>query len=573
MISATKLLLLTVTLVCGAAPPQVGPLVHVEQGALRGTYLTSSGGRIFAAFQGIPYAKPPIGKHRFKDPIPTKPWRGVWPASKPGSSCLQYFFVSQAEASTMKALQGAEDCLYINVYSPMLPAGGSAPLLDVIVNIHGGGFTYAEGSYLGPKYLLDRDVVLVTFNYRLGPLGFLSTEDEVVPGNMGLKDQTAALRWIQRNIASFGGNPASVTLTGQSAGGASVQYHYLSPTSHGLFQRGISQSGSALCPWTQMKNGREKAVRLAQALGCGTQTSRELVDCLRHRPASMIVQQVPTFQGWLNNPYTPFGPTVEVAGATPFLDRQPIDMLLDGSVQDLPWIISVTTEEGLFPAADWVDREDTLHELQTRFAELAPHILDFNYTAAEEQKQAVAQKIHQFYFQGKPISPDTTSKVIQMVGDRMFVVEVERAARLQAAVNSAPVYFYQFGYRGKHSFSEAMSGSDTNFGVSHGDDTAFIFDVGYCNTEEIQHDRDMSKLLLDIWTHFISNGNPIPNGKNLVWEQVDGSSEELAYLYIGNSSYLEMKSSLDLGNREFWDSLPISEPQINVKIQPLREEL
>ncbi|PNF28712.1 Venom carboxylesterase-6 [Cryptotermes secundus] len=560
------LLLVTAVLVSGAVPPQVGPLVHVEQGALRGTHQTSAGGRIFSAFQGIPYARPPTGKHRFKDPAPMKPWRGVWPAITPGSKCLQYDPLTQAGTSTQASLQGDEDCLYLNVYSPMLPAGGGAPLLDVIVNIHGGGFSYGAGSKYGPKYLLDGDVILVTFNYRLGPLGFLSTEDEVVPGNMGLKDQTAALRWVQRNIASFGGNPASVTLTGQSAGGVSVHYHYLSPLSHGLFQRGISQSGTALNPWAQMENGRGKATKLAQQLGCSIQTSREMVDCLRHRPASMIAQQVATFQEWRNMPFSPFGFTVEVAGVTPFLSRQPTDMLLDGSVQDLPWITSVTTEEGLYPAADWVASEEILNELQTRFAEVAPHILDYNYTVADEQKQAVAQSIHQFYLHGKAISTETTSNIIQMTGDRHFVVEAERAARLQAAVNSEPVYFYQFGYRGKHSLSEVMSGTNINFGVSHGDDAAYVLQVPYSNIEETQQDKDMSKVLTDIWDSFHRTGNPVTSGRNFTWEPVTANCTELAYLYITNSSHLEMRSSLDLGHREFWDSLPISEPQRNVNI-------
>lgn len=565
------LLLLTPVLVSGAVPPQLGPLVHVEQGALRGKYLTSAGGRIFAAFQGIPYARPPTGKHRFKDPAPIKPWRGVWPATTPGSVCLQSFFYDKTQGSTQPTIRGEEDCLYLNVYSPMLPAGGSAPLLDVIVNIHGGSFMFGSGSDSGPKYLLDEDVILVTFNYRLGPLGFLTTEDDVVPGNMGLKDQTAALLWVQRNIASFGGNPASVTITGQSAGGASVHFHYLSPLSHGLFQRGISQSGTALCPWTQMENGRGKATKLAQELGCNTQTSRELVDCLRHRPAKIIVQKVAIFEEWENMPFSPFGATVEVAGAAPFLDKQPIDILLDGNVQDLPWMTTVAAEEGLYPTAHWIAREDILNEIQNRFSEIAPLILDYNYTVSEKQKLAVAQSIHQFYLQGKTISTDTKCNFIEMAGDRHFVVEMERAARIQAAVNSAPVYVYQFGYRGKHSLSEELSGTNIDFGAAHADDAAFVLQIHYHNTEETQQDKDMSKVLVDIWSSFSRNGNPNPDARTFTWEPVTPNSAELAYLYIANSSHFEMRSSLDLGHREFWDSLPINEPQINVNVRNIRQ--
>ncbi|KAJ9595640.1 hypothetical protein L9F63_013170, partial [Diploptera punctata] len=316
------------------------PLVFVEEGAMHGTYLASANGRTFAAFQGIPYARPPIGKYRFKDPVLHKPWRGVWPATKPGSECLHY----------KNGLHGDENCLFLNVYSSMLPRG-NAPLLDVIVFFHGGAFMFDTAHKYGPKYLLDRDIVLVTINYRLGPLGFISTEDEVVPGNMGLKDQTLALRWVQRNIVAFGGNPASVTISGSSAGGVSVHYHYFSNSSHGLFQRGIAMSGSSLCPWAQMENGRAKADVLAQSLGCNSYSSRDMIDCLRQRPAAMIVQQVPMFQGWRDQPFSPFGPTIEVAGVNPFLSEQPINALLNGNIQDVPLLLSVTTEEGLYPAA------------------------------------------------------------------------------------------------------------------------------------------------------------------------------------------------------------------------------
>lgn len=128
----------------------------------------------------------------------------------------------------------------------------------------------------------------------------------MVPGNNGLKDQALALQWLQRNVAAFGGDPRSVTITGMSAGGASVHYHYLSPRSVGLFHKGVSMSGSALCPWTQTEAAASKARTLASALSCPTTTSLDMVDCLRKRPARRIVRLVSTplfmvrhlFVGW-----------------------------------------------------------------------------------------------------------------------------------------------------------------------------------------------------------------------------------------------------------------------------------
>lgn len=125
--------------------------------------------------------------------------------------------------------------------------------------------------------------------------GFLSTEDDVVPGNMGLKDQSMALRWVHDNVEYFGGDPKRITLGGLSAGGASVHYHYMSPLSVGLFQRGVSMSGTALNCWSQTENALEKAKKLATLLGCPTNSTETLVNCLRYRPARSVIDAVDNF--------------------------------------------------------------------------------------------------------------------------------------------------------------------------------------------------------------------------------------------------------------------------------------
>ncbi|KAJ4446942.1 hypothetical protein ANN_13644 [Periplaneta americana] len=166
-------------------------------------------------------------------PQPPESWTGVLKATKEGPDCIQKPF---PELPSLPEIVGDEDCLYLNVYTPRLPADGEATeLLPVMFWIHSGGWVSGSGSsdLYGPQYLLDKEIVLVTINYRLGPLGFLSTGDEVCPGNNGLKDQLAALRWVRDNIAAFGGNPNSVTIFGESAGGASVHHHVLSESSRG----------------------------------------------------------------------------------------------------------------------------------------------------------------------------------------------------------------------------------------------------------------------------------------------------------------------------------------------------
>lgn len=178
-----------------------------------------------------------------------------------------------------------EDCLYISVYTP---ARNETASLPVILWIHGGGFQYGTSSDYRAKYIVDRDVILINFNYRVGPFGFLSTGDGVVPGNMGLKDQSLALRWVSENIRYFGGDPSRITLTGVSAGGASVHHHYLSPMSAGLFQNGISFSGTALARWAYTPDTSNTTKILAKALNCPVSSSSETVRCLKRVPAHNI---------------------------------------------------------------------------------------------------------------------------------------------------------------------------------------------------------------------------------------------------------------------------------------------
>lgn len=170
-----------------------------------------------------------------------------------------------------------------------------AEKLPVLVWFHGGGWFFGQGgvSEYGPEHFLDHDVVLVTGNYRLGPLGFLSTEDQNASGNFGLKDQMVILEWVQQNIQKFGGNPRSVTIFGESAGGASVNYHMISPLSRGLFNRAISQSGTLMSVWADPARkgvAKMRAIRLADMMSCpisGT-TMKGMIDCLKNVSAENI---------------------------------------------------------------------------------------------------------------------------------------------------------------------------------------------------------------------------------------------------------------------------------------------
>lgn len=188
---------------------------------------------------------------------------------------------------------GVEDCLHLNIYVPENITGNWP--IPVIAFIYGGAFQVFGLSDSAANHFMDKNVIFVTFNYRLGILGFLSTEDDVVSGNMGLKDQALALKWIKENIEAFGGDPNKITITGISAGGASVHYHYLSPMSAGLFRNGISLSGTALMPWPLAKNSRKKAFKLGELMNCNTSDTNAMIQCLRSKDAKTLLEAETNF--------------------------------------------------------------------------------------------------------------------------------------------------------------------------------------------------------------------------------------------------------------------------------------
>ncbi|KAK2580523.1 hypothetical protein KPH14_006257 [Odynerus spinipes] len=528
------------------------PRVKTPLGGIKGYYKLSANGRQYEAYEGIPYALPPVGKLRFKSPQKIPAWSGELPATKFGSPCLQY---EQIVREGEDRVQGSEDCLYLNVYVPVLEKTDSK--LPVIFWIHGGAFQYGSGMDMGAKFLMDQDVIFVTINYRLGPLGFLSTEDEVLPGNLGLKDQSMALRWVSENIEWFNGNPNKITLTGLSAGGASVHYHYLSKLSAGLFQGGISISGTAFDCWAQTENSLEKAKKLAAIMGCPTTSTRDMVQCLKYRPGRALVQATKEFQPWLYNPFTPFGPVVEKYGDAPFISQSPIEIIHSGNVQDVPWITSIVSEEGLYPVADFITNNRRLKELDENWDTIAPHFFDFNYTIPKEKHVEVARVIKNHYFGSKHIDRMTIKPLTQMASDRFFVVDSEKAARMQAKANQQPVWYYYFSYRGAHSLSEVLSGSHENFGVSHADDAYLVLDTPYLDPTTTSDDIAMQQELIDFWISFAKN--TVPHIGTAEWIEVDPSQKEFRYLHIAGPGKHYMDSDANLGNKNFWNSINFNE--------------
>lgn len=256
-----------------AASGSGAPIVAIDGGAVRGAAV--SGGY---AFRGLPYAAAPIGNLRWRPPQPPAAWDGIRDATQFAPSC------PQPQGATVV---GNEDCLYLNVSTPTLHRDAERP---VLVWIHGGGWTQGAGSAYDGAKLAQNGVVVVTINYRLGALGFLAhpalaSAPGGPSGNYGHMDQQAALRWVQRNIRRFGGDPDNVTIAGESAGALSVLVHLTSDGSRGLFDRAIVQSGSFALTQQSLAEGEAFGQTFAASAGCPDQTAA----CLRNLPVAALV--------------------------------------------------------------------------------------------------------------------------------------------------------------------------------------------------------------------------------------------------------------------------------------------
>ncbi|KAL6446525.1 hypothetical protein ACFW04_001222 [Cataglyphis niger] len=306
-------------------------------GRIRGSIMTSRLGKRIYSFRGVRYAEPPTGQLRFQVAVPAADWNDVFDATKEGPAC-----------PAIHVENIMEDCLRVNVYTTKLPSASDPVKRPVLVFFHPGAFYIFSGqsSYFGPEYLLDKDIVLVTVNNRLATLGFLSTGDSKAPGNLGLKDQVVALRWVQRNIVAFGGNPDSVTISGYSIGGFSVLLHMVSPMSKGLFHRAIMMSGSMTSepyPTEQLHLAKKQA----ELLNCPSDTTDAMLVCLSSKPVENFTDTIPKFFEWYGNPILLWTPVVEpeVHGVERFLPEQPVDLIRKGKFHKVPLIAGVTKDE------------------------------------------------------------------------------------------------------------------------------------------------------------------------------------------------------------------------------------
>ncbi|KAL1498381.1 hypothetical protein ABEB36_009188 [Hypothenemus hampei] len=521
---------------------QLGPIVTIEDGKLQGTVHRSIGTEaLYYAYRGIPYAKPPLGNLRFKSPLKNDQWIGVLNATQDKDQCVQ------TSGILGLTISGSEDCLYLNVYTPNVNGNFS-----VMVWIFGGGFTIGDASYnsYAPDFLLNRNLVFVSLNYRLGVLGFLSTNDLNCPGNWGIKDQVMALRWIKRNIQAFGGNPEKVTIVGQSAGSASVSYILQSKKTEGLYSGAIMQSGTSLCTWSLTRNAREFAFTLGARLGIFTADSKHLihelrtVDVRRLKRAENDVYYVAIA---VENIFTglPLGPVIEPEHDEAIITGKSHDLLQNGNFNKVPVIVGLNSNEaksflGLFI--------DILKPLFTRYdlnlARLAPYDLTRNTT----KRLLAGNEVKTHWFGHEPIATYPSANIIQFISDEHFNRPIRETVNQMSKYSD--VFYYEFGYRGSlGEFENSFSG------VGHFEEIFYIF-ANKANAND--DDKLIRTKILDLWTNFIKFGKPTPMPMDsIAWEPISyktrNNEEDVKYLSIDKS--LMLKENPNQNDWEFYKNL------------------
>lgn len=453
------------------------PVLSLADGALQGTNAAG-----IQAYLGIPYAAPPVGDLRWRPPAPVLPWPALRDASRFGSACLQPS--DRGRESWARVGATSEDCLFLNVWRP-----ANAGTYPVVLFLHGGGFTY--GSAGVPLYdganLARRGIVVVTVNYRLGLLGhfahpaLLDENPDEPKGNYGVMDQIAALRWVQKNIAKFGGNPRNVTLFGESSGAGVAQILMATPSAKGLFHKAISQSGAGGTALIPMRGAPGSAEAISLTLANKAGLKKVTAAQLRALPGKMLA-----------------------LGSGPFIDGKIIT-----ASPGAPFHRAATTNIPLMIGAN--SNEATLRSNSSKAA-----------------RELLGTRYDDYLWQYVAAHPGGTRKTAasELSQDALSVLPSMSVAVMHAR-SGAPAYSFHFDQVPSNRRQKAA-------GTPHGGELEYLFGNPDQNSVWDAEDRKVSDTIADYWVRFAHTGDP--NGAGAPhWPRVDAGSRP-QYLVIGRTT-------------------------------------
>ncbi|MGH7023140.1 MAG: carboxylesterase/lipase family protein [Caulobacteraceae bacterium] len=507
MIDGARVLAVGAAIVAMAASSAIGA-ARTEAGLVQGVRADG-----LTVYKGVPFAAPPVGALRWREPSPVAPWRGVRKADAFAPACMQTG-VSMPGETPPKV---SEDCLYLNIWTP---ARGAHEHLPVLMWIYGGGF--ANGSASMPLYwgdrLARRGLVVVTVAYRVGPFGYLALPELTAEsphrssGNYGLEDQIAALAWVRRNISAFGGDPHRVTVAGQSAGAASVSLVMASPLAKGLFQRAIAESGGLfepikLAPGYLLPNAEKDGQAWAASLGAKS------LDQLRALPAAALLKA---------NADAITHPVIEPYA----LPASPYEVFAAGRQNDAPILVGTNADEArsLVTDLDKVRAATFAADIARRWGPLPPRLLA-PYPHATDAQAVTAR--------------------LDFERDLRFGWDVWTWARLEAATGRSSVYYYHFTHAPPFPAGSVYAG----WGPSHFAELWYAFDhLGQESWRWTPADRRLARTMSGYWANFARSGDP--NGPGLPhWPRFNTKDARVIYLdepvTIGGVANLDTLSAFD----------------------------
>ncbi|KAI4468856.1 carboxylesterase [Holotrichia oblita] len=521
-------------------------LLEIAQGTLKGTQRTDRKNGIFYSFQSIPFAKPPIGALRFKEPQPAGNWDNTLDATQDLPECYQEDYLGFP--------RGVEDCLYLNVYTPQSeshllftpqePATTYDTYKAVMVFIYGGGFYENSGreDLYSPVFLMTEDIVLVTFNYRLGIFGSFSLNDTSLgyPGNLGMKDQALAIKWVKDNINRFGGDANSITIFGESAGAVSVHLQMLSPLSAGNFHKAIIQSGTAISPW--VVGVPNNGILLASALDISTDDPEEMINQLIALSGDAIYAAYQTLDTFVSFPI------IEPESENAFLTKNPLTIIQEGNYHQVPIIVGYNDAEGI-----------AFQSVYTGPSSLIP--ADLGLEKDSNKANELLQSILDFYFDGvEPTLPANLASLVNILTDTWFAYPSRRLTLEHLKTAENPIYFYRFSADTLLNVYKRRIPIIANFpGAIHADDLGYLFKTLYHDdilpniipgsTEDRALDRIMA-----LWTNFAKYGNPTPDDfTEFKWEPV--TSDTFNYVDFGSLT-TDPGVNPDEERMNFWHNEP-----------------
>ena len=388
-----------------------------------------------------------------------------------------------------------EDCLIANVFVPDTAENN----LSVLVYVHGGGFATGFGNLLtGTQFVREKkDVIMVTLNYRLGVHGFLCLGTEDVPGNAGLKDVVALLRWVQENIASFGGNPDNITLAGFSVGSAIVDLLTLSKLTEGLFQRVIPESAANIAALTVQRDPLEIARSFAKDHNVANVDDIKALEQF-YKTASFDLLTAQAVDDRTDSTFL-FSACVERKTDGAVLTETPLNIIKSGNYKKIPMLYGFTNMEGLIRATFFETWKDLMN---AKFSDFLPVDLKFE---SDEEREEVAETVKKFYFGDNLVSNETILSYVDFFTDVMFAYPMLRAVQLQAEAGNNQVYLYEYSFVDED--VEPVNYTDVR-GADHCAQSGAWLDnmLGTDESLATPEYQKMRKIVRDIWHSFIKTG-------------------------------------------------------------------